>query len=397
MNGGAGGASRGSSPSGGRSRVILAPDKFKGSLTAAEVGRAVTAGLHATRPDLDVVQVPVADGGDGTVAVALAAGYTRVEVAAVGPTGLPVVTGYARHGSRAVVELADVVGLARLPGRRLDPLGSSTAGLGVVVQDALDRGATEIVLGLGGSASTDGGAGLVQALGASLTDAAGRELAPGGAALTALHRLDLSALRARIDGVRFVVACDVDHPLLGPRGAAAVFGPQKGAGPAEVEQLEAALAVWARAVAGETGAELADEPGAGAAGGTGFAALALLGAELRPGIDLVLDLVGFDRLLDGADLVITGEGSLDEQSLAGKVPVGVARAVGRADRRIPVVAVAGRSTLSAARLQQAGIDRAYPLSELEPDLTASIAGAATLLRAVGASIAQDWLIGAARS
>ena len=385
----AGGGSRGSSPLQERARVVLAPDKFKGSLTAAEVSSAVAAGLQRSRPDLEVVRVPVADGGDGTVAAALSAGFTFVEVVTTGPTGLPVHTGYAMQGQRAVVELADVVGLARLPGRRLDPLGSSTFGLGVVVGDAIDRGATEIVLGIGGSASTDGGAGLVQALGASLTDVDGHELAPGGAALLRLHGVDLSTLRARIGAVRFVVACDVDNPLLGPNGAAAVFGPQKGAGPAELEQLERSLTVWSRVVAETTGSDVAATPGAGAAGGTGFAALALLGAELRPGIELVLDLVGFDRLLAGADLVVTGEGSLDEQSLAGKAPIGVARAAARAG--VPVVAVAGRNVLSADQLRDAGILAAYPLNELEPDLARSMTHAADLLSRVGSRIAEDWL------
>lgn len=372
-------------------RVILAPDKFKGCLSAAEVASAVTAGLLDGRPDLDVVSVPVADGGDGTVAAALSAGFTRVEVETVGPTGLPVRTGYALDGRRAVVELADVVGLVRLPEGRFDALGSSTFGMGVVVKDAIERGASEIVLGLGGSASTDGGAGLVQALGASLTDAAGDELDPGGAALADLRGLDLSALESRIRGVHFMVASDVDNPLLGPYGAAAVFGPQKGAGPSEVEQLEGALTTWARVVAEARGADLADRPGAGAAGGTGFAALALLGAELRPGIDLVLELVGFEGLLPGADLVITGEGSLDEQSLAGKAPVGVAQAARRSEPPPTVVAVAGRSTLSTERLQEAGIARAYALVDLEPDLATSIAQARSLLRRVGATIADDWL------
>lgn len=370
-------------------RVLIAPDKFKGSLTAAEVADAVATGIEEVRPGADLVRVPVADGGDGTVAAALSSGYSRVEVITVGPTGLPVHTGYAVDGHRAVIELADVVGLGRLPDGCLDPLDASTFGLGVVVRDALDRGASEIVLGLGGSASTDGGAGLAQALGASLTDSAGHELPPGGAALTRLHRLDLTALQARIDGVRFVVACDVDNPLLGPDGAAAVFGPQKGAGPAEVEQLEGSLRVWARAVAQATGADVTNQPGAGAAGGTGYAASALLDAELRSGIELVLDLVGFDRLLAGADLVITGEGSLDEQSLAGKAPVGVARAAARAG--VPVVAVAGRSLLCDEQLHHAGISAAYPLDKLEPDVTRSMAYASDLLRRVGGTIADHWL------
>lgn len=376
-------------PSGHPPRVLLAPDKFKGSCSAAEVADAVAAGIRDVRSDAEVVWVPVADGGDGTVAAAVSAGFTRVEVDAVGPTGLPVHTAYAKDGPRAVIELADVVGLARLPGGLPDPWGSSTFGLGVVVAEAAARGATEIVLGLGGSASTDGGAGMAQALGASLTDAAGRDLPPGGAALSRLHRLDVTRLRARLAGVRFVVACDVDNPLLGPQGAAAVFGPQKGATPADVERLDASLAVWARTVAAVTGTDHSERPGAGAAGGTGFAALALLDAQLRTGIELVLELADFDRLLMGTDLVVTGEGSLDQQSLAGKTPVGVARAAGRAG--VPVVAVAGRSLLGTEQLRGAGIGEVYALSELEPDLARCMVQAPELLRQVGRAIAHSWL------
>ena len=368
-------------------RVLVAPDKFKGSLSAVEVAAAVAAGLRDARPDLEVVQAPVADGGDGTVEAALGAGYTRVEVDAPGPTGRPVRTAYALAGPRAVVELADVVGLARLPGGRLDPLDASTFGLGVVVRAAIERGATEIVLGLGGSASTDGGAGLVQALGAVLSDSDGRTLPPGGAALERAAHLDLTALRARLHGVSFVVASDVDHPLLGPGGAVTVFGPQKGAVGDQLVRLESALTRWARLVAATTGADRSGLPGAGAAGGTGFAALAVLGAELRPGIELVLDLIGFDRLLAGADLVVTGEGSLDLQSLAGKAPVGVAQAAARAHPPVPVVAVAGRSTLDPAVLRAAGILEVRTLLSLEPDLATCIASAAPLLRRCGALLA----------
>lgn len=370
-------------------RVVVAPDKFKGCLTAAEVAAAVAAGLLARRPGLEVDQLPVADGGDGTVAAALGAGYARVDVNAVGPTGDPVRSAYACEGFRAVVELADVVGLDRLPHGRKDALGASTFGLGLAVRDAIDRGATEIVLGIGGSASTDGGAGMVQALGGRLLDAVGHELLPGGAALADLVRLDLTGLREQLAGVRVIVASDVTNPLLGPDGAAAVFGPQKGADADDVERLEAALAVWARVVADATGTDLAGRAGAGAAGGTGFAALALLDAELRPGIDLVLDLVGFGAAVAGADLVITGEGSLDEQSLAGKAPYGVAQAASRAG--VPVVAVAGRNLLGPDQLHAAGIRQAYPLAELEPDLERSMLQAPKLLHQVGGAIAEAWL------
>jgi len=370
-------------------RVVLAPDKFKGSLTAAEVAETLATGMQDVLPGLETIMLPVADGGDGTVAAALSAGFAKISVDAVGPTGEPVQATYALNGDRAVVELAAVVGLSMLPGGRLEPLRSSTYGLGLVLADAIRRGATRIVLGLGGSASSDGGAGMVQALGARLLDATGRELPPEGGALAELAHLDVAPLHAALDGVTIIVASDVDNPLLGPRGAAAVFGPQKGAGPRQVETLEHALRHWSQLVGDAIGRYDAERPGAGAAGGTGFAALALLDAEIKPGIELILDLIDFDRRIAGADLVVTGEGSLDEQSLAGKAPVGVARAAVRAG--IPVIAVAGQLQLSPVRLREAGISAAYPLSALEPDPARSIANAKALLRSLGGQIALDWL------
>ena len=377
------------STSGHTSRVVIASDKFKGSLTATEVAQALAAGMLDVLPRLQTVLLPVADGGDGTVAAALSAGYDKITVDAVGPTGEQVRAPYALHGDRAVVELAAVVGLSMLPGGRLDPLRSSTYGLGLVIADAIRRGATTVVLGLGGSASTDGGAGMVQALGARLLDADGHDLQPGGAALANLAHLDLAPLRARLEAVKIIVASDVDNPLLGPNGAAAVFGPQKGAQPQDVQMLERGLRHWSELVSQATERNDTERPGAGAAGGAGYAALAVLNAEIRPGIELILDLIDFDAKVAGADLVVTGEGSLDEQSLAGKAPVGVARAAAKAG--VPVIAVAGRLQLSQQRLQDAGISAAYPLSDLEPDPDRSIANASTLLRQLGTHIAKDWL------
>jgi glycerate 2-kinase len=370
-------------------RVVLAPDKFKGSLTAAAVAEALAAGMLDVLPGLETIVLPVADGGDGTVAAALSAGFDEVIVEAVGPTGEQVRASYAMDGDRAVVELAAIVGLGMLPDGRLDPLGSSTYGLGLVIADAVRRGAAQIVLGLGGSASTDGGAGMVQALGARLLNAHGDDLPPGGGHLVHLERLDLEPLRATIGAVTTLVASDVENPLLGPHGAAAVFGPQKGATPQQVAALELGLRHWSHLVSEATGREDAGRAGAGAAGGTGFAALALLDAAIKPGIELILDLIDFDRRIAGADLVVTGEGSLDAQSLAGKAPVGVARAAAKAG--ITVVAVAGRLQLSPARVQEAGISAVYPLTDLEPDLDRCIANASPLLRRAGAQIAKDWL------
>jgi glycerate kinase len=370
-------------------RVVVAPDKFKGSLTAAQVAARVAAGLARAAPGVEVAQVPVADGGDGTLDAALSAGYRRVPVRAQGPTGEPVDTAYAERDDVAVVELADVSGLGRLPGGRPVPLTASSYGTGQVMRAALDAGCRRIVLGIGGSASTDGGAGMVQALGGRLLDAQGAEVGRGGAALAAVRSLDLSGLHPALPETEVVIASDVDNPLLGPRGAAAVYGPQKGASPADVAELDAALARWAEAVHRATRVDAAGTPGAGAAGGVGFAALAVLGARLQPGIDLVLDLVGFTAALPGTGLVVTGEGSLDAQTLHGKAPAGVAAAARSAG--IPVVAVAGRSLLSPADLEPAGILAAYALTDIEPDPQRCMTEAGPLLERLAAKVAIDWV------
>jgi glycerate kinase len=371
--------------------VLIASDKFKGSLTAAQVADAVGAGVCRVRPDARVVSVPVADGGDGTIAAALSAGFEYVPVQASGPTGEPVHTGYARRGNLAVVEMADVAGLSRLPGGQLAPMSASSRGVGEVMSAAIEAGCDAIVLGIGGSASTDGGAGILAGLGALLLDTDGASVPDGGAGLTRIARLELAGLRARMAGVRVILASDVDNPLTGPRGAAAVYGPQKGATAAQVRELDAALAHFADVVAALTEADLREHPGAGAAGGTGFAALAVLGAELRPGVELVLELVGFgDRLVD-ADLVITGEGALDEQTLYGKAPAGVATAAVAAG--IPVVAVCGRNRLSAESLRAAGIVAVYALTDLEPDVDKCIAEPTPLLVRIGELIAAEQISG----
>lgn len=367
-------------------RVLLAPDKFKGSLTATEVASALRRGMLGARPDLTIRCLPVADGGEGTLEAAEAAGFERVPVRASGPTGEPVDTAYARRGSTAVVELADVVGLGRLPGGRPDPLGATSRGVGEVIAAAVDAGCRRVVLGIGGSACTDGGAGMVQALGASLTDEAGQELASGGGPLVSAAALDLRGLRS-LDEVELVIASDVDNPLAGEHGAAVVYGPQKGATPADVGRLDAGLGRWAELVAEATGRDLRAVPGAGAAGGVGFGALAVLGGTVRPGVGVLLDLLDFDTALEGVEVVVVGEGSLDEQSLHGKAPVGVAAAARRAGAR--VVAVCGRLGVAGERLHDHGIDRVYALSDVEPDPARSMANAGELLERVGGQLAAD--------
>jgi glycerate kinase len=372
--------------------VLLAPDKFKGSLTAAQVAAALARGIRRVRPGQKIRIVPVADGGDGTVAAALAAGFHRIDVSTTGPTGTPLTAAVAVRGETAVIETAAACGLSRLPDGVPAPLTATSAGIAALIRAAIDAGCGTIVLGLGGSACTDGGAGLIAGLGGHLRDGQGRPLPPGGGALADLATVDLSTVDRRVRGLNLLLASDVDSPLLGPTGAAVVFGPQKGADPAQVALLERGLTNWAERIAAAKGKlvdELAGQPGAGAAGGLGFAALALLGAHRRSGIELLLDLVGFPGQLTGARLVITGEGSLDEQSLHGKAPIGVLTAAGRAG--VPVVAVAGRCALDERQLADAGFAAAYPLTDLEPDPERSMAEAAVLVERVGERIATEWL------
>ena len=368
--------------------VVVAPDKFKGSLTAREVADRVAAGINAVEPGLVVVRVPVADGGDGTVDAALAAGYELVPVRATGPTREPVDTPYAVRDGVAVVEMADVSGLRLLPPDRLAPLTATSYGTGEVVRAALDQGCRSVVLGIGGSASTDGGAGMLEALGVRLFDAADNPLPRGGGALADLRRVDLTGLHPAVADTRIVVACDVDNPLLGPHGAAAVYGPQKGASPDDVPNLDAALAHWADFVDAATGRSgVRDRAGAGAAGGVGYAAMAVLGADLEPGIGLILDLVRFADHLPGASLVITGEGSLDEQTLHGKAPAGVASAAAKAG--VPVVTVSGRLALDREQLRAAGIEAAYALTDIEPDVQRCQAEAGPLLERLATNLARE--------
>ncbi|MFF3568541.1 glycerate kinase [Nocardia jiangxiensis] len=364
-------------------RVVVAPDKFKGSATAPEVAAAVAAGIRRVSPGIEIAQVPVADGGDGTVDAFLAAGWERVEARAAGAGGEPGVSAYAVRGRTAVIELASVVGPATLPGGRPDPLHASTYGLGQVIAHALDRGVREIVLGVGGSASTDGGAGMLTALGMRIFDDRGDEIPRGGTALAHAVRVDRTGMHPALATTALTLASDVDNPLLGPHGAAAIFAPQKGASPEECAILETALANWAKLI----DPRQAERPGAGAAGGTGFAAMAVLGAVERPGIEVILELIDFPRLLDRASLVITGEGSLDEQTLHGKGPIGVATAARAAG--VPVIAVAGRCLLADDRLRAAGFDACYTLADLEPDPARSMTHATDLLERIGERIALD--------
>ena len=367
--------------------VLVACDKFKGSLVATEVAERITVGVRGVLPGATVRTLLVADGGDGTIEAALVAGYEGRTTTTSGPTGRPLQARYAVLGATAVVELAETCGIVHLPGGRLEPLTSTSRGVGEAVRAALDEGCAEIVLGIGGSASTDGGTGMLSALGVRFLDASGHEIPDGAGGLASLASVDLSGLHPGLADARVVVACDVNNPLLGDRGTAAVFGPQKGVTAQLRPQVDAGLDRLADLLAEAIGRDSRDEPGAGAAGGVGYAALQVLDAEMRPGVELVLDLVGFVEQADGADLVITGEGSLDEQSLMGKTPVGVAEAAARVG--VPVVAVCGRSLLADGQAEASGIRRVYALTDLEPDPARCMSEAGPLLEALAGTVARD--------
>jgi len=338
-------------------RVVLAPDSFKGSASALAVAQAMERVVRAVFADAEVHQVPIADGGEGTVEALVTATRGRLERRTVrGPLGEPVEArwGVLGGGQTAVIEMAAASGLPLVPPGRRDPRVTTTYGTGELVRAALDAGLGKLVIGIGGSATNDGGAGLARALGVRFLDAEGRDLPEGGAALARLARIDLSGLDPRLGAAEVLVACDVDNPLTGPRGASAVFGPQKGATPEMVRELDAALGHYAALARSATGRDVAEVAGAGAAGGLGAGLLFFTPARLRPGVGIVLEATGFDDLVRGADLVITGEGSTDSQTAMGKAPVGVAAAARR--HGVAVVCLAGGLGEGADEVLSLGID-----------------------------------------
>ncbi len=373
-------------------RVLVAPDKFKGTLTAEQAARAIAAGWRRERPGDKVEEVPMADGGEGTLDALVAALGGEIRTVRVsGPLGHPVDAAYgladpvAPGGPLAIVEMARASGLQLLAGARREPLRASTRGTGELILAACRDGARRVLVGIGGSASTDGGSGMAQAVGARLLDADGEQIGPGGAGLLELTRIDISSIDPSVLRARVTVASDVDNPLTGPHGAATVFGPQKGATRDDVLLLDRALGHLASIAQRDLGIDLRTMPGGGAAGGLGFGLLAFLGAGIRPGIELVMDAVGLLGRLTNADLVLTGEGSFDDQSLRGKVPAGVlaaAREVG-----VPAVVLCGRASVATAGVrvvslvERFGEERAMgdPRLALE-GLAAEVAAGAAELR-----------------
>jgi glycerate 2-kinase len=379
-------------------RVVVAPDKFKGSLSAPEAARALARGVESVASDAVIDPVPMADGGEGTVeALVAATGGTFHEARVTGPLGLPVRArfGLLGDGRTAVLEMAEASGLALVPPERRDPSRTTTRGTGELLLAAIEAGARRVILGIGGSATNDGGAGLGQALGIRLLDADGRDLGPGGGALAGLDRIDPSGLDPRLGGIEVAVACDVDNPLCGPRGASAVYGPQKGADPAMVATLDANLDRFARIVARDLGRAIRDLPGAGAAGGLGGGLVAFASGRLEPGVRLVIDAVGLADRLRGADLCLTGEGAIDASSAFGKTAVGVAR-LARA-LGCPTLALAGTIGPGAAAVLDQGVDAYFSICPGPIPLDDALARAGALLEAAAAQAVRAFLAGRRRS
>lgn len=377
-------------------KVVVAPDKFKGSLTAPEAARALARGVRRAIPDADVDEAPMADGGEGTVEALVAATGGRFREADVsGPLGEPVRArfGLLGDGATAVIEMATASGLMLVPHDRRDPTRASTRGTGELIRESLDEGARRLVVGIGGSATNDGGAGLAQALGYRLLDARGQDLPPGGGPLLRLDRIDASGRDRRLDGVEVAVACDVDNPLCGPRGASAVFGPQKGATPEQVATLDRGLAHFARVIFRDLGADVADLPGAGAAGGLGAGLVAFANGRLTRGVDTVIAAVKLADRLRGADLCLVAEGMLDGSSAGGKTAVGVARLA--RSLGCPTLALAGAIGPGAEAVLAEGIDAYFSLCPGPIPLEQSIARASEYLEHAAEQATRAFLAGRA--
>ena len=359
-------------------KIVIAPDSFKGSASSIDIATWIENGIHSVIPDCETVKIAIGDGGEGSLDAVLNAGFTAHFYEVTGPGGNTVTARIGLKDKTAFIEMAQASGLSQLPNGVKAPLTATTFGTGQLILRALDLGATRIILAVGGSATTDAGTGALQALGAKLLDAAGNEVARGGAALINCVIIDTSALDSRLAGVSFTLASDVENPLLGANGAARVFSPQKGADSAQVEVLEESLTHFASLVSG--GFE--SKAGSGAAGGFGFMAYAFLGAGVQSGIDLILDLVHFDEKIAGADYIITGEGRFDSQSVQGKAPWGIMQ---RAEKlSIPTFLICG----SADSQQGSRFKEILTLSSLEPDIDKCISNPAPLVTQLGVQIAE---------
>ncbi|MRW89684.1 glycerate kinase [Duganella sp. FT80W] len=376
-------------------KIVIAPDSFKESLTAMAVANEIEAGFREVFPDAEYVKLPVADGGEGTVQAMIdASGGKRIALPVTGPLGETVSAFYGLmgDGQTAVIEMAAASGLELVMPSQRNPLRTTSYGTGQLILNALNAGARRFVLGIGGSATNDGGAGMLQALGGRLLDATGADLPPGGGALNMLDRIDLSGLDARIKDCVFDIACDVSNPLVGPQGASAIFGPQKGATAEMVARLDDNLRHYAAVIARDLGQDVAEVPGAGAGGGIGAAMLVFLGGRLRPGSEIVTAAVGLDAAVADAELIITGEGRIDGQTIHGKTPVGVARVAQRHGK--PVIGLAGSLASDAAAVHEHGIDAVFAAVTRPCTVEEALAAAAVNVRNAARNIAATLRLGA---
>ncbi|RSN65059.1 glycerate kinase [Amycolatopsis sp. WAC 04182] len=369
-------------------RVVIAPDKFKGSLTAVEAAEAIAHGVRDALPEAEVSSCPVADGGEGTLDVLVAAGGRLVELPVRGPLDDTVEARYVVLDGTAYIESARACGIEFVEPSPEVALAAHTWGVGELLAHALDNGARRLVLTVGGTASTDGGAGMLAALGAGVFDAFEAPVGLGGGTLGRVALAELGPVRERLGSVEVAVATDVTNPLLGPRGAAAIFGPQKGAGPREVEQLDESLSRWAQALRNAGAPDVSDLPGAGAGGGVAAGAIAGLGASVESGFQLIAGLTGVAGAIERADLVITGEGSLDEQSLDGKAPAGIAARA--REHAVPLMVLAGRIQLDQSQLASLGVVGSAALIDHAPSLDHARAHAAELLRERAGELVRAW-------
>lgn len=375
-------------------KIVIAPDSFKESLTAMQVAEAIEQGFRQIYPHADYLKLPMADGGEGTVESMVAATEGKIiPVTVTGPLGLPVNAffGLTGEGDTAIIEMAAASGLHLVQPEKRNPLLTGTFGTGELILAALDRGARKIIIGIGGSATNDGGAGMMQALGAKLCDVQGNEIGAGGAALAELSTLDLSLLDARLAECDILVACDVDNPLCGKYGASAVFGPQKGATPEQVQQLDAALMHYGNLIERVSGKNVINVAGAGAAGGMGVSLSGLLNARLQPGVEIVTEALRLAEAVQGADLVITGEGRIDSQTIHGKTPIGVARVAKRFN--VPVIALAGGMTPDYGVVHQHGLDAVFSVLNRVQTLPEALEQARDNICVTARNVAAVWKIG----
>ncbi|MEF1308747.1 glycerate kinase [Vibrio mytili] len=372
-------------------KIVIAPDSYKESLTAMEVATSIEKGFKHVLPHAEYIKLPMADGGEGTVqSLVDATGGRIVSHHVTGPLGQQVegFYGLLGDGKTAIIEMAAASGLHLVEPEFRNPLLTTTYGTGELIRAVLDRGVEHIIVGIGGSATNDGGLGMAQALGIRMLDAAGQSLTHGGGALANLVTIDTSNLDPRLANIRLEVACDVDNPLCGPKGASHVFGPQKGATPEMVEQLDHNLNHYAEVMKAQLGKDVKEMAGAGAAGGLGAALLGLLDAELRPGIDIVMDAVNLSDVLRDADLVITGEGRIDSQTIHGKTPIGVARSAKQYG--LPVIGIAGCLSSDCSVVHAHGIDAVFAVVNRATDLATALKEAAENVEQTSRNIAQTY-------